>query len=101
MGKLIATVLLLYLLAVAALGAGAVVLAAERGDRLLTALNIIVSWPAVVGLVAFSAGVTFKAQIAGFVDKLALLRLPGGLEIAAQARQSPEAEPAPVEDIQA
>ncbi len=58
----------------------------HRGQTLLSVLTILTAWPVVVGALGFSAGIVFKKELSGFIDRIHKVKYPGG-EL--EARQQP------------
>ena len=56
----------------------------HRGQTLISILSIIVSWPVIIGALGFSAGITFRKELSGFLDRIYRVEYPGG---AIEARQ--------------
>ncbi|MEW6227480.1 MAG: hypothetical protein AB1700_05200 [Bacillota bacterium] len=69
----------------------------SHGQTLVEVLRILVSWPMVVGLLGFSAGVAFRTELSGFLKRLGTIRLPGGTEISSAPLQPEPENESPVQ----
>ena len=59
----------------------------SRGQTLIEITSIFLSWPAVIGALGLTFGITFRKELSDFINRLGTIRLPGGTEISSSPPQ--------------
>jgi len=59
-----------------------------QGQTLIDVLRILLSWPVVVGVIAFAFGIVFCNELSDFLKRVGTIRLPGGTEISSSPSQA-------------